>query len=303
MVRVQVTVTPNEAKRLIARAVSQMPLVRSALENGRILLKGGTTVSAVAEELASTELRISGRITQQGTKTVREISSGVHRVLLDRGKVRDADSDAALDEVVVEMGEGDVLIMGANALDVERRAAIMVAHPLGGAAARILPAITARGVTTIVAVGWEKLIPCLIEEALLAAGTQTTQLAMGAAVGLVPVSGIVVTETDAVGMLAEVKTTVIGAGGVMGGEGSTTFVIQGERVEVKKAWEIVISVKGAALSGVPESLIECDAKSPRCASYVTAGDTRVALHRACMYRQPRLAQEVLGEPPSRARNT
>ncbi len=42
MVKAQVTVTPNEAKRLIAKAITQMPGVRAALDKGRILLKGGT---------------------------------------------------------------------------------------------------------------------------------------------------------------------------------------------------------------------------------------------------------------------
>ena len=167
----------------------------------------------------------------------------------------------------------------------------MVAAPLGGPAGRLFPGIMARGVTTIIAVGWEQLIPCRIEDAV-AAGRETIDLAMGAAGGLVPLSGTVVTETDAISILAKVKATVIGCGGVMGGEGSTTFVIEGEPNEVKKAWEIVLSIKGAEISGVRESLVECQAKSPRCASYVTVGNSRISLHRACVYRQPALAQEV-----------
>ncbi|MFC1989381.1 hypothetical protein ACFLVW_02275 [Chloroflexota bacterium] len=292
MVKVQVSVTPNEAKHLIAKAISRIPAVCSALENGKILLKGGTTVSAIAEELVSLKMRISGRITQQGTKTASEVVEGFHRLLIEGRQAKAADSDSFLEETAFKMGKSDVFIMGANALDVNRRAAIMVAAPLGGPAGRLFPGIMARGVTTIIAVGWEKLIPCRIEDAVAAAGRETIDLAMGAAVGLVPLSGTVVTETDAISILAKVKATVIGCGGVTGGEGSTTFAIEGDRSEVKKAWEIVLSVKGAEVSGVHESLIECHSKSPRCASYVTVGNSRISLHRACVYRQPALAQEV-----------
>jgi len=291
VIKVQVSVTPNEAKRLIAKAISQTPVVCAALKNGKILLKGGTTVSALAEELVATKLRISGRITQQGTKTANN-RVGFHRVLLENGQVKSLDSDAALEEVAVQMGKNDVLITGANALDVNRRVAIMVGRPLGGPAGKILPGLMARGVTTIIAVGWEKLIPCPLEEALSAAGRETTDLAMGMSVGLVPLWGTVVTETDAVSMLTGVKATVIGTGGIMGGEGSTTFIIEGNPSQVKEAWEIVHSVKGAEVSGVPETLTECNAKSLECANYLTVGDSRIAAHRACVFREPGLVTKV-----------
>ena len=291
MVKVQVTVTPSEAKRLIAKAVSQMPIVRSALGNGKIMLKGGTTVSAVAEELASIKLKISGRITNLGTKSAKIISVGSHRVLLECGQVKDIESDSALEEAFLAMGKNDLVITGANALDVNRRAAIMVGHPLGGQA-KPLPFFAVRGIPTIIAVGWEKLIPGTIDQAMMAAGRDTVDVAMGMAVGLIPLFGTVVTETDAVSMLADVKTTVIGAGGVTGGEGSTTFVIEGERSNVEKAWEVVSSVKGAATSGVPESLVECEPKDARCSSHMTVGKTHIVLHRNCIYRQPGLARTV-----------
>lgn len=294
MVKVQVTVTPSEAKRLIARAIAQMPVVRKALENGRILLKGGTTVSAAAEELTSTVLRISGRITPRGTKTANTASYCPHRVVIESGRVRAIDSDALLEETGIQMGKDDVLITGANALDVNRKAAVMVGHPLGGQA-KLIPAIIARGVPAIIAVGWEKLIPCTIEQAAAAAGREGIDMAMGMAVGLIPLQGTVVTETDAVGMLAEVTTTVIGAGGILGGEGSTTFVIQGERSQVKKAWEAVSAVKGAALSGEADTLTECEAKCPRCSERFTVGQTRKLIHQACVYRQPGLAKKVFSE--------
>ncbi|MEW6723349.1 MAG: hypothetical protein AB1331_00295 [Bacillota bacterium] len=52
MPSIQVTITVPEGKRLIARAICRLPEVTQAYAAGRILLKGGTTVSAVSEELA-----------------------------------------------------------------------------------------------------------------------------------------------------------------------------------------------------------------------------------------------------------
>jgi len=60
--KVQVTLTVAEAKALIAEAIAGMSEVQTALQTGRILLKGGTTVAAVAQRLANIDLRLSGRI-------------------------------------------------------------------------------------------------------------------------------------------------------------------------------------------------------------------------------------------------
>ena len=49
--KVQVTLTGNEGKRLIAKAAVRMPEIQERLEKNKILLCGGTTVSALSEEL------------------------------------------------------------------------------------------------------------------------------------------------------------------------------------------------------------------------------------------------------------
>ena len=64
--KVQVTLTGNEGKRLIAKAAVRMPEIQERLEKNKILLCGGTTVSALSEELGFGPLRISGRIDASG---------------------------------------------------------------------------------------------------------------------------------------------------------------------------------------------------------------------------------------------
>jgi hypothetical protein len=93
-------------------------------------------------------------------------------------------------------------------------------------------------------------------------------------------------------LLTEAKATIIGAGGIMGGEGSTTFIIEGKPPQVKKAWEIVNGVKGAELSGVPETLVECYPGGQSCNTREHFGAKEVVSHRGCAYFMPRLAKKV-----------
>lgn len=72
--KVQIALTVNESKRLIAKAIISLPEVKNAFEKEKILLKGGTTVSAVAEELVGVPLRICGRISKRGTVSSQIIS-------------------------------------------------------------------------------------------------------------------------------------------------------------------------------------------------------------------------------------
>ena len=293
MPKVQVSVIPNEAKRLIAKAVAQMAVVKAAMKSGIILLKGGTTVSAVAEELVGIKMSISGRITPNGAKAANAETARFHRLLIKNGTPINLNTYSEIEEVAVQMEKSDILITGANAIDFERKTAIMVGHQTGGSAG-MLPKIIARGVHTIIPVGWEKLIPCSINTALSAAGIQAIDFAMGMAVGLIPINGLVVTETDAVGMLTGVHTTVIGAGGILGGEGSTTFVMEGDSTELKEAWELVSGVKGTEVSGIAETLVECYPGSPLCNAKIEIGSRKVANHRGCAYFRPGIIKKVLG---------
>jgi len=293
--KAQVTLTPNEAKRLIARAVVQMPLVQAALKTGKIIIKSGTTPSAVAEELAGMPVAVSGRVSLNGTVGAQDKTKGIYRILIDKGKVTNyapdedvaeylGDSDVAAQVAFFpQMGSDDVIITGANAIDSRKRAGLYI----GGtniSPGHLLPAFRAQGVTIIAAVGWEKLIPTSIEDAAAIAGRYSTDISMGMSVGLIPLTGIVVTETDAIEMLADIETTVIGAGGIQGAEGSTTFIMEGVSSEIKRAWNVVSSVKGALLSGQPETLVECEHEGDICKGHMMRNGKQVPKHHSCIYR-------------------
>lgn len=136
-------------------------------------------------------------------------------------------------------------------------------------------AYSSRVAQTIIAAGLEKLIPGRIEDAVRAAGRAGTQVAMGMAVGLMPLVGRLVTEREAFEILAEVRSTVIGAGGIFGGEGATTLVIEGQASSVWRAFHLAEAVKGAAGSGQEDSFPECQPGSKICRQ-----------HPGCVYFSP-----------------
>lgn len=77
--KAQVTLTGNESKRLIAKAALTYPKIQSCMHDGnKLLLVGGTTVSALSEEMGFGPMRISGRIEASGTRTALRMTDASH---------------------------------------------------------------------------------------------------------------------------------------------------------------------------------------------------------------------------------
>jgi len=269
---VQISLTVNESKRLIAKAMVQMPEVKGAFESGRIVLKGGTTVSAICEELVGAPLRISGRITEKGTLTAKNRDEQLpHSALVENQTLINIDD--TISETVERLGREDVIIISGNAMDIHGNVAMMAGAPGGGTPGHAVPGMMTQGAQVIIPMGLEKLIPGSIRGAIQAAGREK-DLSYGMAVGLIPLVGKVVTEKDAVEILAPIDCTVIGKGGIHGGEGSTVMVVKGEKESVETILEFVEKIKGAKISCEPSSLEPCDGPSEKCSR-----------HRACIYKQ------------------
>jgi len=277
--RIQVTVTVNEAKKIIAKGIAKLPFVQNALNSGKIFLKGGTTVSAVCEELVGQPLRISGRILPHGAKMAEVYYSEFHCALIERGKLLAL--EGILEQTVENLNAEDVAIIGANAIDIFGNAALMYGVALGGKPGKIVSGLMAEIQNIIIAVGLDKLIPGSMTDIIPKAARKNIDLSMGMAVGLTPIMGRIVTEKDAIPLLAEVSCTVIGKGGIFGAEGATTMIIEGDkREEVEKVFQIISSIKGAEVSGIQESLRECVPPNENC-----------KLHRACIYKRRALSKD------------
>jgi len=270
--RAQITLTVNEAKRIIAKGMARLPEVREALHQGRIFLKGGSTVSCVAEELVGGTTRISGRITPNGAKTARDHIGGFHCAMIEKGKLVSADESLA--ESAARLSGSDVFIIGANAIDVHGNAALMYGAPLGGPPAIVLAGLLGELPNVFIAAGLEKLVPGSLADIMARVGRRGVDLSMGMAVGLTPVSGRIISEHDAIPLLAKVTCTVIGRGGLFGAEGATTLLVEGESREVNTVFEIADLIKGSGVSGLPSSLEECSFPNERCRN-----------HLACIYKK------------------
>ena len=85
--------TVAESKRLIAKAVVQMPVVKNALANGMVIVIKGTTDAYVAEELTGKKSDhaafVTGRIEpEKGAKNLPP-AKPVNHLIMEKGKVVD----------------------------------------------------------------------------------------------------------------------------------------------------------------------------------------------------------------------
>ena len=141
-------------------------------------------------------------------------------------------------DVIDDLSEGDVILKGANAVDlIQRRAAILIGAPKAGTIGAALPVVVGRRVRLILPVGLEKRVVDNLDE--LAAkmnepGTQGPRL--------LPVPGEIFTELDAIALLTGASAQMVAAGGVCGAEGSVWLAVSGKPVQEKTAETLIKSV-------------------------------------------------------------
>jgi hypothetical protein len=152
----QFLLTVSAGKRLIAKTLANHPDICKAMKNGTIVIVAGTTNGYVAEEILKIH-KITGDfsrkhffrgITLPPTQTVtaegrlRDESTFPGDVVITKGIWQKGKTIA---DVVDQLKEGDVILKGANALDLNRRqAAILIGHPKAGTIGLALPAIVGR---------------------------------------------------------------------------------------------------------------------------------------------------------------
>ncbi len=237
MKQIQITLTPGESKRIIAMGVKKLPVIQQALKKGIILITLGSTDAYVAEELTGKKIDQTryGAGYIDGTTAAVPIDTRLPTIALRDGEqVKD-------DGIIKEMGSQDVVIKGANALDPQNVAGVMMSSPMGGSTGSILGAVMAKGINLVIPVGLEKSIPYSVIEISKRIGIQRCSKATGLPVGMMPLFGTVVTEVQALTLLGAEDVFPIGAGGINGGEGSVTLCVIGEKAD--EIFELVQRVK------------------------------------------------------------
>jgi hypothetical protein len=252
------TLTPAESKRLIAKAVVQMPELKAALEKAYVIIPAGTTNAFVVEELLGRPIEKARYAAGLNTNRLLCITDDADRVaiptILYQGEVVEKTMREALDDFHPET----VVIKGANAVDPEGNVGIITAGYDGGTVGASIGTITSQGLNYIIPVGLEKLVPS-VKEAASYTGAKTFDYTMGADFGMFCISSRakVVTEIEALRILFDVEAKHVASGGIGGSEGAVVLVVMGDERSVKEAIAFVVSIKGeepvAALKGTCET--------------------------------------------------
>jgi hypothetical protein len=243
-VQAQLVLTVSESKRLIAKAVAKMPIVREALANGMIIIAKGTTNTYVAEELLGRKIPhgayVYGRTYPvKGAKRLKETEK-IAEVILVKGEQRE---DLSLEQAVRKLKPGDVVIKGANALDYRNKtAAVITGSSSAGTTGTIMPYVVARKAHLVIPVGLEKEVagdPVDIfnkmREPIESLNTVHPMFLL---------TGHIVTELEALPILTGVSAFQSAAGGIGGAEGAVRIVCRGPRENVEKALKLAGEIHG-----------------------------------------------------------
>jgi DNA-binding beta-propeller fold protein YncE len=235
--------TPSESKRLIARAVAALPEVRRAMERGRIIIANGTTNAFVAEELLGIpvpKVRFAAGIISQGWLGTTNSEERLPPYVLRDGQP----IDVPMREALAEFEAHDVFIKGGNAVDPQGNVGVLMGHERGGTIGSALGIVVARGAHLIAPVGLEKLIAS-VPEAARRCGQLRQRYHLGMAVGLMPlVNARLITEVQALEILAGAQAIHVASGGINGSEGAVVLVAEGPEEEVARAFRLVEGIKG-----------------------------------------------------------
>ena len=241
----QFVLTPAMGKRLIGKGVARHPVLARALKEATVVIIAGTTNGYVAEEV----LAATGQ------------AEGFSRVAFRRGIVTPPDFDPAtavkgdftgdvvlikgnwrrgktIFDVAETLGPGDVVLKGANAVNLrERQAAVLIGHPQAGTAGPAVAAAVGRRVKLIVPVGVEKRVTEPIADLARRINDPETE-----GPGMLPLPGEVFTELDAISLLTGAEVTLLAGGGIYGAEGAAWVGVAGEPEQLDAASELIASV-------------------------------------------------------------
>jgi hypothetical protein len=248
-VRIESVLTVSESKRLIAKGVKEFEIIKKALRDGMVTVAMGTTNTYVAEEFTGQRIAKFGYTTgltlpKGSEKKLRLDIPRRPAVVFRKGKLIEG---LSVNDSVKELKAGDVFIKGANALNYrEKVAGVLVGDPTGGTVGNAIGHLIGRKVHLVIPIGLEKCIPFDIVEL----SRQIALTSEGKVTSLFPVTGVIVTEIEALETLADVQAVQVGAGGVAGAEGSVRLQIEGEKREIEKVESVLEGIYGEEEFGV-----------------------------------------------------
>ena len=230
MMKTEIVLTVAQSKRLIARGVVAHPVVKTALNNGMIGICRGTTCSYVAESFIGRELErfsytTGVTIPREPSPPVTSPSKAVNDILIRKGEIY-MEGETVID-AAKNMDTGDVIIKGANALNYrEKVAGCMVGHPKGGTVGGFWGPLYGMKLNLVIPVGLEKEISADI--------LAVSRMSMGENpnASLMPMTGIIITEIEALEIITGAQAVQMAAGGIRGAEGAVRLLVTGSTEQV-----------------------------------------------------------------------
>jgi hypothetical protein len=245
----QVLLTVSAGKRLIGKAMAAHPEIKRTLSLGTIVIIAGTTNAYIAEEIFSL-IRETRDLNYK--RFFRGITMAPGNKVSESGRLKDEtgfpgdvviqggvwQKGKTIYDVAPDLREGDIVLKGANALDiVHKRAAILIGNPTGGTVVPILQSLIGRRVRLIIPVGLEKRIPGDLDSLANKINAPGVK-----GIRYLPVPGEIFSEIEALSLLAGVTTELFASGGVSGAEGSVWLIVNGTPENEEIAEKIVKSV-------------------------------------------------------------
>lgn len=258
-----VTLSPEESKRLIAKAVVELDPVKKAKREGIIGLARCTSCAFVAEELIGRSLEnrgayCSGFFVGEGSCALQ--SQYQERLLvLVRGVERWLHyTEGNISNFIDEMDFDDVIIKSGSVMDPQGNVGCLVANPMGGEIGAYLPYILAKGINLIVPMTVNKTVAYPLSDMMSAMGITKldSERCHGMRCGMMPLPGAVVTEIDAIRFLTGADALPVAVNGIGSGAGAVMLLIDGVVDAVDKAWELMGTIKGEP--PLPEPPSPCD---------------------------------------------
>ncbi len=246
----QYVLSPAAGKRLIAKSLLSDPSISDALENKTIVIIAGTTNGYVAEEFLNKIGQGSefskknffrgitlppGYMATDSTAT-NDQNKFLGDVVIVKGKW---DKGKTIFDVADSLQKGDIIIKGANAVNLEaHQAAIYIGHPTGGTITAALQAILGKRVELYLPIGLEKRISGDMNKI-----AQKLNSPHASGSKYMPVTGNIVTELEAIQLLTGAASELVASGGVCGAEGSYWLAATGTTEQLNHLDDLMSSLK------------------------------------------------------------
>jgi hypothetical protein len=228
-----VVLNPAESKRLLARTVAGLPEITHAYANGRLSVSTCSSSALVLEELTGEKMPphcyCIGMVAD-GMLTASHKDDRQAARFFVKGERVEQDAWTFLDT----FKKGDAVVKGANAVDPQGNAGVLASNNQSGTVGALISLLAVRGLPIIMPVGLEKLVAS-VPDAAAGWGQLTLSRTMGDAVWLYPVTcGLVVTEIQALGILAGVRARHVASGGIGGSEGAVVLLLEGYEENIEE---------------------------------------------------------------------